>query len=61
MSSSKISAAKESASLAVKDNQLKHSIVEFQKNAAKFEDSLAGFAVMFAGLSPEYAKSIGVH
>lgn len=28
--------------------------------AHKFEDPFVGYAVMFAGLDPEYAKSIGI-
>jgi hypothetical protein len=34
---------------------------DLEKIIDQFEDPLVGFAILFVGIDPEYAKSIGIH
>ncbi len=43
------------------DSEFKESIFAIHDEACKFDDPLVGYAVMFAGLDADYAKSIGIH
>lgn len=43
------------------DPLFEETMLAMLNGVAKFDDPIAGLAVMYAGLDADYAKSIGVH
>lgn len=44
----------------IPNSPTKQAMLAIREEVRKFEDPFVGYAVLFAGLTPEYAKSIGI-
>lgn len=51
---------KKSSPQVIKNSQFQEDMRKVREEVHKFEDPFVGYAVLFAGLDADYAKSIGI-